>query len=413
MFEMTKRVARDAVRAVFQTPVEVSLGAFAAAFLSYTLTSPQPPEGTGEVLLTVALLWVVTFSLSALAALRVFDQKTRWLLTAVGTAAIGGYGATLLDVSLETEVWRYAFLVIGAVMGMMLVPVAARLGTATASERFWRFNMRLGFRFGVAGFYSLLLFVGVALGILAIDELFTLHLDDKVYGHLFSFIVLGVGTALAAGGLGEIVRIDQPFHDSSLKWGGRLGTFLFLPLLVLYLGIMYAYFGKVLLTGDVPSNILSPLALGAGILGFLGLFVLQPFMQRADFRPLAVVLRAFPAAFVPIVPLGLWGGLAARRPVRVDRVPLRADGGARVPGALCDRRHVPLDSSTAVFPHHGSGDCRDGVAARGRRTVGSELGVRVEPADATRRIGPHSGNARQLRAPEGSGALARRRGAPR
>ena len=40
--------------------------------------------------------------------------------------------------------------------------------------------------------------------------------------------------------------------------------------------------------------------------GFFGLFALQPQMHRKDFKPLAAVLRAFPVAFVPIVPFGIW-----------------------------------------------------------------------------------------------------------
>lgn len=291
--------------ALLNTPVEALIAVFLASVFSLGI------ENTSENLVVPAfmvgfLALCAVFATSASHALKVFDTKTRWILTSVFGAGAAAYGVGVLDIDLATEVWRWAFLAIAAVMGVMLVPVAARLGDVSASERFWRYNIRLFARTGVAYAYGFALFVGVCIGVAAIDGLFELRIDGDVYGHLFSWIVVGLGTLLAIGSLGEIRRIGEAFAPETLVWSGRLGTFLFMPLVVLYLGIMYVYLGKVVFTGGLPSNILSPLALGAGMLGYFGLFVLQPHMQREDFKPLAAVLRVFPVAFVPVVPFGIY-----------------------------------------------------------------------------------------------------------
>ena len=331
MFDMTKRVARDAISAVERTPVEVLLAVGAAAFLSVALETPALDGfAVARVVMPMMLLWFVILAISALASLRVFPQPTRWILTAVATAGSAAYGLAVFEPEQIGELWRYAFLVTSAITGLMLVPVAARMKDATASERFWRFNMLLGFRFGIAFLYAGLLYVGLAVAVQAISKLFEIELSGEIYGHLAAWIFVGGGGLLAAGGLSDVVRIDRALDEASLKWLGRLGTFLFIPLLLLYLGILYAYFIKMFATGAVPSNMISPLALGAGMLGFLGLFVLQPFMHRDDHRSLALVLQAFPAAFVPIVPLGAWAVLE-----RIDQYGFTEFRYARLAALVC------------------------------------------------------------------------------
>lgn len=306
MREMWKRIVSTIRGAFVRTPVEVMIAVATAIAVSATIEDWIEPDVLAHFMITAFLLLCATFATSALHALKVFDGRTRWALTGVFGAAIVGYGTLWFDVELATEAWRFGFLAVAAVMGVALVPVTARLGDTTASERFWRFNTRLLFRVAVAGVYAGLLYGGVSLGVVAVGELFGLHVAGEIYGHLFSVIGIGLGTILAVGCLGRVAQIDRPYTDAEMIWFGRLGTFLFVPLLLFYLGIMYLYLGKVMITGDIPSNILSPLALGAGILGYAGVFALQPFLERGDHRPLAFVLKGFPVAFIPLVPMGIW-----------------------------------------------------------------------------------------------------------
>lgn len=306
MREMWSRIVTTVRSAFVRTPVEVMIAIATALATSAVIEDWIEPEVYGSFLISAVLLLLATFAASSLHALKVFDGRTRWALTGVFGAAIVTYGALWLDVTHLTEAWRFGFLFIAAVMAITLTPVAARLGEATASERFWRFNTRLIFRVAIAVAYAALLFGGVSLGMLAIDELFDLAIKPEVYAHLFTTIGIGLGSILAVGSLGNVAQIDRPYSDGEMVWFGRLGTFLFVPLLLFYVGILYLYLGKVMVTGDIPSNLLSPLALGAGILGYAGIFALQPFLKRDDHRPLAFVLKAFPTAFIPLVPMGIW-----------------------------------------------------------------------------------------------------------
>lgn len=298
-----QRTLADAVR---HTPVETLLALLLAGTASAGIADAFSDDVVARALMTGALALVAVFAVSAAHALRVFDTRTRWALTGTVLAVGAVYGIVQLDLDQVTEVWRWAFLGVAATMALVLVPVAARMGDVGPSERFWRYNLRLLSRVAVAYTYAMALYIGLSIALAAVDGLFHLAVGDDVFGHMFVWIVLALGTVLAAGGLSEVRRIGEPFGAQTLVWNGRAGTFLFMPLVLVYLGIMYAYMARVLATGEIPSNILSPLALGAGILGYLGLFLLQPQMHRDDFKPLARVMRAFPVAFVPVVPLGLW-----------------------------------------------------------------------------------------------------------
>ncbi len=308
MNKLWRNVRTTIAEACRNTPVEVLLTIVCGLLASLQLSdyAALGDEKFVMILLTAFLGLCAIFATSAGHALKVFDGRTRWVLTGMFAAGLAAYGGLVLDVSHTTELWRWSFLGVAAVMGVMLVPVAARIGDVSASERFWRYNIRLLSRVGLAYGYGLVMYLGLAVGLAAIDGLFDLSIDSDVYAHTFTWVAGVLSTILAVGSLAEVKRIGEPFTPHTLVWSGRLGSFLFMPLVLLYLGIMYVYLVKVVTTGELPSNILSPLALGAGMLGYFGLFVLQPHMHREDFKPLAKLLRAFPAAFIPIVPFGVF-----------------------------------------------------------------------------------------------------------
>jgi hypothetical protein len=235
----------------------------------------------------------------------------RWGLTVVALGGGLGYGTFVLDVDLLSEVWRWGLLSGALVLGVMaspwILPPNVGAGRKTVA---WLANVRIGTRVVVAGLYTTALTIGTILGVLAFNSLFELGLSEKIYFHIAVWIYAVGGTGLIATGLPELADGwgEEPpeisdWQETIVYWGASL---LALPLLGLYLAILYAYGLKILFSGEVPSNLLSPLALGAALIGLITLFLIEPLRRTGNRRWLVTLFDAFPVAYLPVLPMPIW-----------------------------------------------------------------------------------------------------------
>lgn len=136
---------------------------------------------------------------------------------------------------------------------------------------FWFFNRMMWF--GVAVSYiALFMFAGglsVALG--AIHVLFDVDIDDKIYVDIWLFACLVLGPIYALSWVPKKFAFtkedcnDPPGLKFIVNW-------ISVPMVFIYLLILYAYFIKIVLQGQVPSGHLAPMIsgfVGAGVVTFL------------------------------------------------------------------------------------------------------------------------------------------------
>lgn len=302
--ETASRILTTTNEAARRTPVEVFLSLLMAGVITADIMGVV--SRSENFVFPAFLAWLLTFSISSLHALGVVDTVKRWSLTLAYLAATGVYGVYFFDTNLDASMWRYVLFLAASFFAVTLVPLLAKLGAASPSDRFWRFNTRLLFRGAVAVVFSTGIFVGVASVLAVSDSLFAFELNRDFYQSVASWAFVGLGGVLLAGGLADVTRIDEEYSDGALTWLGRLGTFVFVPTTLAYLAIVYVYLANVLISGESPSNVLSPLMLGAGILGYAGLFVLWPFIERRESALMNAALKWFPAALLPTLPVAIW-----------------------------------------------------------------------------------------------------------
>jgi hypothetical protein len=82
----------------------------------------------------------------------------------------------------------------------------------------------------------------------------------------------------------------------------RFGRFVYAPVVVVYLAILYAYGLKVLFTQELPKNLVSPLVLAAGLLGMAGALLMEPLHADREQRGLSLLVRWVPALLLPLLP---------------------------------------------------------------------------------------------------------------
>jgi hypothetical protein len=141
---------------------------------------------------------------------------------------------------------------------------------------FWNYNKGLFIRIVTAGLYSGVLFAGLALAIVALNELFDMDIDEKRFPELF-IIIMGVfNTWFFVAGIPK--DLDALEEVREYPNGLKVFTqYILLPLLLLYLVILYGYGTKILLAWDWPRGIVAYMISCIAVLGIFTLLLIHPY----------------------------------------------------------------------------------------------------------------------------------------
>lgn len=294
--------AADARAAFRSAPVEVALGVALAVALSIQVRS----DGfTSEEFVRlggcIALAFPLVFALSVLAARGVIGAAVRWAGTAAVLVGCALFGWTALHDGRNGDWWRWALLAAAAVLLLMMTPGLP--WRERGRRRSWAFGWRLVVRIIGIGLYAVALYGVLAGAVAAVISLFELRKPDHLYTDLAGAVFFAFAPWIFVGG---IHRLSAPPPDGVPEGVSRLGRWLYAPVLVIYLAVLYAYALKVIATGELPRNLVSPLVIAAGLLGLLGAVLLEPVHEDDEHRGVSLLVRAIPALLLPLVPLALW-----------------------------------------------------------------------------------------------------------
>jgi hypothetical protein len=300
------RTAAELRGAVAAAQVEVALALAVAASLSIALRSDGFEDRFARIAAGAALAFAPVFALSVLALRRVLAAAPRWAATAVVVASSFGYAHLRVGRGADAELWRWSLLVGAGVFLLLLAPAVPWRGRDRRA--IGAFGARLAASGLAIGLYAAALFGLLAGAVAAVVGLFDLASPEHLYGDLAGAIFFALAPILLVGG---IRRLTAPPGDAVPAAAVVLGRWLWAPALVVYLAILYAYAARVLATGELPRNLLSPLVIAAGVIGLAGAWLLASVHGDGGHRGLALLARLVPALLLPLVPLALWG-LGAR-----------------------------------------------------------------------------------------------------
>ncbi len=247
----------------------------------------------------VGLLGISLFTAITLVCERVNAGTRTTLLAGVGAAV----ALVLYGLMLPAEMWgaptyhwiRYWLFAAGLHFLVAVGPFFRR----GEHNGFWQFNKSLFLRMLTSGIYSAVLYAGLAVAILAVDQLFEAHIDSKIYFELWVFIACVFNTWFFLAGIPD----DLGALESETDYPKPLKVFtqyILLPLVFIYFVILYAYTVKIIATWDWPKGWVGYLVLGFSILGIFSLLLVHPIKERIENAWIRIVSRYYYVALIPL-----------------------------------------------------------------------------------------------------------------
>jgi hypothetical protein len=255
--------------------------------------------------------WYRFFGTAALAiplfvAIDLFAERRRWGLALragcwlAGAAGLAGFMVGWYGWSAPVAAARYVTVSAAFHLLVAFVPFSG----AGQIQGFWQYNKTLFLRLLTGAIFTGVLYAGLAVALLALDNLFGLNVPGERYPQLWIVLAFLFNTWFFLGGLPEPIeeldrRTDYP---TGLK---IFAQYVLVPLVIVYLVILTLYLGKVLLTQEWPSGWIGWLVSSVAAAGIFSLLLVHPIAEQAENRWMRTYARGFYLAILPSIVM-LW-----------------------------------------------------------------------------------------------------------
>ena len=230
-------------------------------------------------------------------------QKNKSILLKIGGAVIVGLLYLTLPNSEETANTSLPYIryTIYNIALHLLVSFAPYL-KGKQLNGFWQYNRILFTRLILSAVYSGFLYGGIALALGALHLLFDIDIEDELFGQLFIFIAGFFNTWFFISGMpDDFDELDQIEH---YPFGLKVfSQYILLPLLLLYLVILYMYGGKIIALWDWPKGVVSWLIVVVSVLGIFTFLLIHPYGQKEENSWIKKFTKIFYFLVVPLIVL--------------------------------------------------------------------------------------------------------------
>ncbi|MGC5746536.1 DUF4153 domain-containing protein [Chryseobacterium sp. NFX27] len=241
--------------------------------------------------------------ISLMFALKILSQRIgkRLLLEILGTVFLIGFFFILPAKEKDfTEVHGF-IIAITFLLSHLLVSFCAFL-EKNKELNFWQYNKNLFVNIFLTAVFTGVLTGGVELAILAVDKLFDFNFSDNLYADTF-YVLAILGSCF----------IFLLFNDTGLSYLEKdsaypvilkfFTQFVLIPLLFIYLVILYVYSFKIVINWELPRGWVSYLVLAYSIIGILALLLVYPLKEEKAKSWVKVFSKLFYYTIIPLLVL--------------------------------------------------------------------------------------------------------------
>lgn len=291
----------ESVLARFPFAIAASILGTAVAYMLVDL----PYDGDRLTRYTLTRLeWVSMLALPLFLSATLFAESNRFskpktlVLSIAVLLLMSGIYFSFNSALLTSDTIRFALLFISF---HLLVSFAGFLSNRTINA-FWEFNKVLFLRILTALLYSTVIYLGLCIAILAVDQLFTLDLNQKIYGKLFCIIYGLFNTAFFLAGVPSMMKEGDPLE--SYPKGLKIFTqFVLIPLSIIYMMILLAYEAKIVLQWSLPDGWVGWLVAGYAVFGIFSFLLIFPIRTQEENRWIHIFSKWFYLLLIPLIVL--------------------------------------------------------------------------------------------------------------
>lgn len=217
----------------------------------------------------------LTVALSLSGEVRRWSTAQRILSQVVGVAALVLFYFSWPGMNERADGIRYAQFSLALHLAVAFLPFVA-LHDRTA---FWQYNRRFFLGFQKSAIFSVIIFIGIAIALVALERLFNVDVDSDTYLHIWFVCAFVVNTWLFLSTVPddlEALGADQEY-PTALK---VFAQYILTPLAFAYLLILLAYLVKIIAGGQWPSGWIGWLVASVAVTGMLGYLLVEPLRAR-------------------------------------------------------------------------------------------------------------------------------------
>jgi len=165
-------------------------------------------------------------------------------------------------------------------------------------EAYWNYLKSIAFAIVRSALFSGVLYLGLVFALLAIDSLFDVYIPGERYGQLFIFCLGIVNTWIYLSDFPKNVLEDTTIHfNKALE---VFVKYILIPLVMLYILILYAYSLKILFQWELPQGWVSYMVTALAILGFVVQVIINPIQKTIKAW---TINRFYPWFYILLLPL--------------------------------------------------------------------------------------------------------------
>ncbi|MGB0344785.1 MAG: DUF4153 domain-containing protein, partial [Coraliomargarita sp.] len=264
----------------FPVPVFLAVATSMLAIAATEIEGTTLSETLGRWSLVCGAAFVACLLVDLLCLARNAFLWVRIIASSLALAAVLASSHVLVPPALENArppfwygFWIFLF---SLHLGIALSPLVASRDTRIL----WSFNLRLFLRFFFSSVNAALLFFGLALALGSIEKLFSLYIEGESYLQIWFFAAFAAHPLLFLGG---VPRLDEMDLDEDFPRPLRFTLqFIALPLVGIYLLILYVYIGKIAVMARWPDGWVAMPIFFLSVIGTLAAVLCLP-LARPEF----------------------------------------------------------------------------------------------------------------------------------
>lgn len=253
------------------------------------------------------MIFVSVLGVSFFTGIQTFSESLKWdntkniIAKSIGLLMLVGYyflPEGYLTEGANEVFYRYFVLFL---ISHLFVAFAPFIKNPDVNE-FWGYNKTLFLNFLISALYSAVLFFGLSIALLSIDNLLGFDIKDQRFLQLWVFLVGVFNTFFF---LARVPKMGE-FEPSVTEYPKALKVFVqyvLIPIVTIYILILYSYLVKIIVQWELPTGWVANLVLSFSIAGIFSLLLLHPIKDEARNNWIRLYSKLYYIGLVPLVVL--------------------------------------------------------------------------------------------------------------